>query len=144
MSATTCRLLQNVCYNMSSATGCLLQHVVCYRMSATTCRLLQNVCYRMSATACRLLQNVCYNMSSATECLLQDVCYSMSSATECLQVFPSLDPPLMSYFKSALSATTLAVTVPVFGSFSQSGRIPYSSQLTGQPSVRLCGLRDCQ
>jgi hypothetical protein len=89
VSATECHLLQNVYYSMSSATECLLQHVVCYRMPTIACRLLQNVYY------------------------------SMSSVTEFLQVFPSLDPPLTPHFKSALSTTTLAVAVPVFGSFSQ-------------------------
>ena len=67
------------------------------------------------------------------------------SATECLHVSPSLDPPLTPYFKSALSTTTLAVTVPVFRSVSQPGRIPYSSQFVVhrsalRPTVRSEGL----
>jgi len=50
--------------------------------------------------------------------MLQNVCYRTSSATECLHVIPSLDPPLMPHFKSALSASTLGVTAPVFRSVS--------------------------
>jgi hypothetical protein len=143
------RMLQNVCYRMLQNVCYRMLQNVCYRMLQNVCyRMLQNVCYRMLQSVCyRMLQNVCYRMlQNVCYRMLQNVCYRMlQTATECLRVIPSLHPPLVPYFKSALSTTTLPVIVPVFRSVSQPGRIPYSWQFAVhrsalRPTVRSEGL----